>query len=52
MEESTKQLEKEYRTIWEEATKELDSKKSEVESKRCAIDMRRRNVEAVLSKVI
>lgn len=37
--------------MWEEATKHLSSNKSEVESKRYAIETRQRNVEAVLSKV-
>lgn len=51
MEELRKQLEKECSIMWEEATKHLSSKKSEVESKRYAIETRQRNVEAVLSKV-
>ncbi|XP_061365812.1 kinetochore protein NUF2 homolog [Gastrolobium bilobum] len=50
-EELSKQFEKECNILWEEATKNLSSKKSEVESKRCAMETRQRNVEAVLSEV-
>ena len=48
MEGLKKQLEKECRTMVEEGTKYLYSKKSEVESKRCDIETRHK---AVLSKV-
>lgn len=51
MEELKKQLEKECSITIEEGTKYLSSKKLEVESKKCAIETRQRNVEAVLSKV-
>ncbi|XP_057422081.1 kinetochore protein NUF2 homolog [Lotus japonicus] len=51
MEELRKQLEKECSTMCEEATNYLSSAKSEVESKRCTLETRQRNVEAVLSEV-
>ncbi|KAK7319079.1 hypothetical protein RJT34_03792 [Clitoria ternatea] len=51
MEELRKQLEKECNLTCEEATKFLSRTKSEVESKRCAIETRQRDVEAVLSEV-
>ncbi|KAK7359090.1 hypothetical protein VNO77_01036 [Canavalia gladiata] len=51
MEELRKQLEKECNIKWEEATKYLQSRKSEAESKRCATETRQKNVEAVLSEV-
>ncbi|TKY60161.1 Kinetochore protein nuf2 [Spatholobus suberectus] len=51
MEELRKQLEKECNIMWEEATKNLSSTKSEVESQRCAIETRQRSVVAMLSEV-
>lgn len=51
MEELRKQVEKESNIMCEEATKYLNSKKSEVESKRRAMETRQRNVESVLGEV-
>ncbi|XP_020213293.1 kinetochore protein NUF2 homolog [Cajanus cajan] len=51
MEELRKQLEKECNIRCEEATKYLNSTQSEVETKRCDIETRKRNVAAMLSEV-
>jgi hypothetical protein len=51
MEGMKKQLEKERIIATEEETNYRDSKKSEVESKSCDIEIRRRHVEAEYSKV-
>ncbi|WVZ26515.1 hypothetical protein V8G54_005059 [Vigna mungo] len=50
MEELMKQTEKECNTMRDEATKYLSSTKSEVESKSFSMEIRQRNVEAVLSE--
>ncbi|KAL2338472.1 hypothetical protein Fmac_012918 [Flemingia macrophylla] len=51
MEELRKQLERESNITSEEAIKYLNSTKSEVEAKKCAIETGQRNVVALLSKV-
>jgi len=51
MEGIKKQFEKECIIVKEEATNYLSSKKSEVESKRCDIERRKRHVDGVSSKV-
>ena len=51
MEELRKQLEKECTVMREEATQHLNSNRSEVESKKRAMETRQRSVEAVLAEV-
>lgn len=47
-----KQIEKERDFKCQEATKEFDNVKLEVESRRCDLEARQKNVEAVVSEVI
>ena len=45
-------LEKERSLKFEEASKELGNVKLELESKRCVLEARRKNVEAALAEVL
>lgn len=47
-----KQVEKECALSREEAAKELNNVKSEVESTRCGLELRQRQVEAVIAEVL
>lgn len=52
MDEMRKQVEKECALSREEAAKELNNVKTEVESTRCGLELRQRQVEAVITEVL